>query len=449
MTVIKEVGFQQLDGAFKTVELLRPAHASKSGFETTIITGQNGSNKSTLLKQLVHGLAAPIGNGKDGQLSLNPDRDQVLCISGSTADRFPAKELHNGLRTALDVPNYTYVGQRVGSNLLSKKPPLEAMLSFALANNRIHRFGWDFFRDAHSRAGLRPNAKYSMFTRPEFGKTKLDLIGVLQGKTSKTDLERGVDRKRPNVSHSVAQWLLEEFNYDEFVELQNWVTGNGSKVCTVTLSEEGVDTPRLSPNALRLGLLTELIRMQDVTVEALRSDASFSAFELSSGEYHMFSTVMAIGFALERKAILLIDEPENNLHPQWQRDLMSTIFSICEQVKMDGHVIISTHSPLIVGSVPEGSSVVDLSLEEPRLSLVSYGASSDELLLSQFGVGSSRNSVVVDTVQRAIFLVEKGDFTSEEFVALVPELRNIRKALTPTDPMITIISALIDEEQDE
>jgi hypothetical protein len=249
------------------------------------------------------------------------------------------------------------------------------------------------------------------------------------------------------VSDVTAQWLLDEFTYDEFIELQNWVTGKGNRALTVTLSEGGVDSSRLSPNALRLGLLTELIRLRDVSVNTVNSDVSFSAFELSSGEYHMLSTILAIGFSLERKAVLLIDEPENNLHPQWQRDLMSSVFDICDQVEMDGHVIVSTHSPLIVGSAPEGSSVVDLSFEEPRLSLVSFGASSDELLLSLFGIGSSRNSLVVDTVQRAVSLVEKGDFTSKEFEALVPKLRSIRGALTSTDPMISIIDALLDEEQ--
>jgi predicted ATPase len=447
MTVIRQVGFQPLNGTFKNINLLHPERINRRRFETTIITGQNGSNKSTLLKQLVQGLAAPMVKEDDGGGSLNPDRDQVLCISGSMADRFPEKGFGGGSRTTLDVPNYTYVGQRVGSNLLSKKAPLEAMLSFALANSRLDRFGWSFFRDAHSCAGVRPSAKYLMHTRTEFRGERLDLIGIMQRKAPETDLDRGRARALTHVSDVTAQWLLDEFTYDEFIELQNWVTGKGNRALTVTLSEGGVDSSRLSPNALRLGLLTELIRLRDVSVNTVNSDVSFSAFELSSGEYHMLSTILAIGFSLERKAVLLIDEPENNLHPQWQRDLMSSVFDICDQVEMDGHVIVSTHSPLIVGSAPEGSSVVDLSFEEPRLSLVSFGASSDELLLSLFGIGSSRNSLVVDTVQRAVSLVEKGDFTSKEFEALVPKLRSIRGALTSTDPMISIIDALLDEEQ--
>ncbi|MBA4291218.1 MAG: ATP-binding protein [Pseudomonas sp.] len=449
MTVVTEVEFQALNGAHKKIELLHPERTNPLGFETTVITGQNGSSKSTLLKQLVHGLAAHLTQSDDGRLSLNPDRDQVLCVSGSVADRFPEKEHLNGSRTAFDVPNYTYVGQRVGSNLLSKKRPLEVMLGFALDESRQDRFAWSFFRDAHAHAGLRTSAKYVMHTRREFRGSRLDLIGTLQGKTAATDEMRRPEQVHPHVSHTTARWLLDEFSHDEFIELQDWMTNKDSKTLAVTLFEGGasVNASRLSLRALRLGLLTDLIRLRDVIVKPISNDAEFSVFELSSGEYHMFSTMLAIGFALERKATLLIDEPENNLHPQWQRDLMSSVFNICDQVKLKGHIIISTHSPLIVGSIPETSSVVDMSFDQPRLSLVSYGASSDELLLTQFGIGSSRNTVVVDTIQRAISLVEKGDFDNNEFLVLVPKLQKIRGALTDKDPMVSVIDALLGEEQ--
>ncbi|MNL48628.1 hypothetical protein D3C87_1715010 [compost metagenome] len=80
------------------------------------------------------------------------------------------------------------------------------------------------------------------------------------------------------------------------------------------------------------------------------------------------------------------------------------------------------------------------------MSIVNYGASSDELLLTQFGVGSSRNRVVVDTVQRAVYLIERGNFNHSEFELLIPKLAAIRDALTVDDPMIEVINALLDEE---
>ncbi|UYC11883.1 ATP-binding protein [Xanthomonas sp. CFBP 8445] len=435
------------NGASKLVDLLHPERISRRSFETTVITGRNGSNKSTLLKQLVKRIARPPLGGELVTESLNPNHHQVLCISGSAADRFPQKSNPGGSRTAFDVPNYTYVGQRVGSNLLSKKAPLEAMLSFALDARKRERFSWEFFRDAHAYAGLRSESRYKVQLSPGWREMELDLIGAIQAKSRERGEVRNSKRSLPHVSPATAEWLLDEFDYDDFIELQNWGARKGVRLATVSLSERGaaVKNSEISKEALRLGLLTELVRLREVTVMPIEGEWFMPAEELSSGEYHMLSTMLAVGFALEPKAVLLMDEPENNLHPQWQRDLMSAIFDVCDKVRLDGHVIISTHSPLIVGSVPESSSVVDMSSEPTRLSLVSYGASSDELLLSQFGVGSSRNAIVVETIQRAISMVENGSYGGEDFMGLVPDLKKIRSALTDNDPLISVIDALIDD----
>lgn len=451
MAVIYSAGFQTWDKQFKSVDLLfEPDRPRQTSFATTFITGRNGSHKSTLLKELVAGLVMVRRDASSEVSSVqNPDRDQVLCVSGSVADRFPQKELPGGARSPFDVPNYTYVGQRVISNLLSKKAPLETMLAFALAPEKAERCRWEFFGAAHRHAGIRPTGKYLLEAQRTSSKKAQgpmgDLLGIVQSIRPESDGTRKAAEDRPHISYATAQWLLQEFGYDEFLALQFFVN-KGKRRITVELDETGAHCQGIEPNVLRLGLLTDLVRLVDVTVKSAWADAEFSAMELSSGEYHMFSTILAIGFGLEDKAVLLIDEPENNLHPQWQRDLMATVFDVCaEAMKTEGHLIVCTHSPLIVGAALEGSSIVDLSSDAPQTSVASYGASSDELLLSQFGVGSSRNKVVVDTVQRAVSLIERGDFKNAEFQQLIPELRLIRNTLTPSDPLVDVIDALLDE----
>lgn len=452
MAVIHSAGFHTWDRQFKSVDLLiYPDRPRPPIFATTFITGRNGSHKSTLLKEIVSGLTAVGSRAREEASSIqNPGRDQVLCVSGSVADRFPQKALPGGARSPFDVPNYTYVGQRVISNLLSKKAPLETMLGFALDPAKAERCRWDFFGAAHRLAGIRQSATYSLEAQRDVSKKARgplgDLLGVVQGIRPESDGTRKTAADRPHISYATAQWLIEEFSYEEFLALQFFMD-KGKRRISVVLDDTGAHCQGIEPNVLRLGLLIDLVRLVDVTVKSEGANAEFSAMDLSSGEYHMFSTILAIGFGLEDKAVLLIDEPENNLHPQWQRDLMATIFDVCGRaMKTEGHLIVCTHSPLIVGSAPEGSSIVDMSSDAPQTSVTSYGASSDELLLSQFGVGSSRNKVVVDTVQRAVSLIERGDFENSEFQELLPELRSIRDALTPYDPMIAVIDALLDED---
>lgn len=79
--------------------------------------------------------------------------------------------------------------------------------------------------------------------------------------------------------------------------------------------------------------------------------------------------------------IILIDEIELSLHPDWQRRILSTlmrIFSGCQ-------FIVSTHSPQVVGQISDGK-VVALSKEEKgeikaREVLATYGRDSNDILI--------------------------------------------------------------------
>jgi len=450
MAAISAITFEDLFGERKLVQLLHPDRARKHNYEATIITGQNGSHKSTLLKQIV-AVLGPLANQPKFDELVDTKGDlsgcSLLCISGSPADRFPQKGLSSGARTAYDIPSYAYVGQRLMGNLLSRKAPLETVLSFALAPQKAKRYSWDFFRKAHAHAGIKPTVHCTFNTKNQLVKSNLDLREGLQSLNPADDERKHKDRDAPRVSYAMAQWLLNEFDEQEFKILEELMVSRPSGQFKARLSIEGAESNRGSPNVLRLGLLLDVLRLGDVRVQSVRSGNEFSLFDLSSGEYHMYLTMLAVGFGVEEETVLLIDEPENHLHPQWQRDLMASVFEVFSQVRSKGQIIVSTHSPLIVGSAPDGTSVVDLTYDEPLTSLVSYGASSDELLLTNFGVGSSRNRVVVDTIQRAINFVERGDFSNSDFLALAPNLKLIRKALTPSDPMIEVVDALLAEGQ--
>ncbi len=52
---------------------------------------------------------------------------------------------------------------------------------------------------------------------------------------------------------------------------------------------------------------------------------------------------------------------------------------------------------------------------------------------------------MVETIQRAISMVENGSYGGEDFMGLVPDLKKIRSALTDNDPLISVIDALIDD----
>jgi predicted ATPase len=454
MAVVESLMFQDSKGATKNIAFVASEfRPTKGNFEATLITGQNGSHKSTLLRELVAALTLTESESKVTLRDGHEEPHHVLCMSGAVADRFPTKELPAGVRSRFDVPAYAYIGQRAGPNLLSKKAPLETMLRFALDPTKAERFASNFFHRAHQIVGIVPSVEFIFQRRQSKLEGSRDLIGRIKAKTPQTDTQRrppGSPKgsNAPHISFATASWLLDEFTYDEFLGLEQQINASGRRL-KATLTSSGIRCDDCSPNVLRLGLITGLIGLVDANVEPLHDTDPFSIFELSSGEYHMYSTILGLGFGITESSVVLIDEPENSLHPQWQRELMEAVFEICEETLRNGHLIVCTHSPLIVGTAKDGSSVVDLSSTEPRLSKVRFGASSDELLLSQFGVGSSRNRIVVDIVQRAVSLVERGDFGNNEFASLIPELKGIRRSLSRSDPLMDVIDALIEGDAEE
>ena len=76
----------------------------------------------------------------------------------------------------------------------------------------------------------------------------------------------------------------------------------------------------------------------------------------SSGETIYLSSITSILSKIRLNSILLIDEPEQHLHPTGINLLMSTISELLE--KFDSFAIISTHSPYILREVPSSNVMI-------------------------------------------------------------------------------------------
>lgn len=103
---------------------------------------------------------------------------------------------------------------------------------------------------------------------------------------------------------------------------------------------------------------------------------------LSGGEQSAFNLAMAIQFEkTNRSQILIIEEPENNLHPAVQKDFINIIRS-----HLPGRqVFIATHSPYLFESHLHDSSLVVTKKNSPSISIAN--ATNSQSLFSQFSWG--------------------------------------------------------------
>ncbi len=103
--------------------------------------------------------------------------------------------------------------------------------------------------------------------------------------------------------------------------------------------------------------------------------------DLSGGEQELIIRIFSIYLAEIRDCIILIDEPESSLHPNWQNRIAQLYQDIAD--KNNNQVILATHSPHIVGSVRKEQIRVlvkdDSSVKVTNNFNDSYGAERAEL----------------------------------------------------------------------
>jgi energy-coupling factor transporter ATP-binding protein EcfA2 len=93
---------------------------------------------------------------------------------------------------------------------------------------------------------------------------------------------------------------------------------------------------------LRLSLVKGLV------VESVPDGRRIELQALSSGEQHELVLLFDLVFRVKEGTLVLIDEPELSLHPEWQTQFVDDLMSIAQNGKFD--VVLATHSPYIVGA---------------------------------------------------------------------------------------------------
>ncbi|WP_329922659.1 ATP-binding protein [Stenotrophomonas geniculata] len=79
--------------------------------------------------------------------------------------------------------------------------------------------------------------------------------------------------------------------------------------------------------------------------------------EASSGELSLITSLAFLAVSAKERKFVFIDEPENSLHPRWQREYIDLLYGA---IGYSGtQIVVATHSPLIVMAATELDADVD------------------------------------------------------------------------------------------
>lgn len=114
---------------------------------------------------------------------------------------------------------------------------------------------------------------------------------------------------------------------------------------------------------------------------------------MSSGELSLIATAFFLNFSMLDGTVLLIDEPENSLHPDWQLGYLSRLKDLFPYTNFECHI--ATHSPMIVSGAQKEESIKIYKYEEGSFKQISTKSSNiEDALIDQFGIVTPKNNAL-------------------------------------------------------
>ncbi len=167
-----------------------------------------------------------------------------------------------------------------------------------------------------------------------------------------------------------------------------------------------------------------------------RSDFLFD--DSSSGETSLLCQMASIMSEIQPGSLVLIDEPENSAHPNWQINYIGWLKKIFEHY-YNCHFIIATHSHFMLTDLePETSDIIALDRNETGIHNIAEGVNTfcwsvDDILYRVFHVRNTRNYVFERKMLKLFDLLEHKENNRDSIKMLAEELRSYR--LNDDDPL--------------
>lgn len=441
----------------------------------SVIIGCNGVGKSTLLKEMVDffvDLHAYINNFKQKISSANKARlkgvkyhiDGVCCevirigrtfltkidnkflaskklrvptivaCNFGAFDKFPVQKVNGSSQTRYDVPYYKYVGAHVNGNMISSSA-IAFRLLFALKENMDDRQRQnlssilDFIGYDHT-----ITLNYSIVLKSKKNGSVYD--HVLQHVLKDKEYSKLTSEQRSNK----VKELYDFYKNKEFAK---------QPTCNYDID---IDQNSLAANE-DLNYIYKLKQydlVQATSVVFYKNGKQIASEEMSSGEFAMLSMVLSISTAAsDSHTLILIDEPELSLHPNWQMTIIDNLDRALKNQVC--HLLIATHSHMLVSDLPMNRSSVsqwekdkDDNLIANRIEENTYGWSAEEVLLKVFKTATDRNRYFGERIAKLLEQMGNDTITKEAVADELNELQEISQHLSEVDPMKMVLNTIID-----
>ena len=332
----------------------------------TFLVGENGSGKSTYLANYAkHSLA----HGRN-----------VLAISNTIYDRFPRRE-----------GSYSRLAARFGRGLPAH------VIKKALASEQ--------------QSSIRNAEKIAKI---------LDYLGF--------EIEIGISMKSStnNMTNLYERWP--QLTRDEYQRIESSLhfmqkhsERNSDGILWLDVYGHGHERNNFGVlDLLRYEGGARNQQFAPVNVHLRKHGRTLNLTSASSGELTLLSTYVYLATHISEHALILIDEPENSLHPKWQHEYCVRLLDMFHLYQPQ--IVIATHSPMIVTGAQGHRLAVDIfQVDGDMLEHRSAVQSIEETLYESFQTLPPANHYLSEQVSILLDALANGRLTIQDVHAKLRE----------------------------
>jgi len=350
----------------------------------SILVGPNGSGKSSFLRDLA--------------VRYCHDRN-IVIVCNTPHDRFA------GLRGTRRIS----VGKKEGSPKIIVKNAVAQSLAGS---------GAEFYQISSTLeyCGYRPRFGFRIEPGRLYGRTIDEIRLELQ---RPFDDELNLDIHKDDIENALG--FLARHHESETI----WIDVS-EKVLEFSRSREFAAVLRLE-SKLRAW---KVLRGMRVFLQRFDDDDAIEMRHASSGQLAMISSLLFLIASAGENPLVIIDEPENSLHPTWQREYVEKVLTALSY--RGATVIVATHAPLVVtGALSDSPSIVSVfavrngvTQRLPIDSAASAQSSIEEILWRAFEVVTPANHFVSEQIVAEVSRFEKGETSKEDVLELIQRMED-------------------------
>lgn len=192
-------------------------------------------------------------------------------------------------------------------------------------------------------------------------------------------------------------------------------------------------------------LINDLIQLDILYVENIeirKKGRDVTLDQVSAGENQIIMSLLRMLSNIQENSLVLIDEPELSLHPNWQMKYIHLLKKMFNKFP-DSHFIIATHSHFLISDLEKhSSSVIEIKRENQELStrnieFSTYGMSAEEILYSVFKLRTTRNYYFEYDLSNMVSLINQKSDNFEKIRIYVDKFEKL--TLSKADPLNELI----------